>query len=138
MRQVRDLMSTPIVTIDETQAVKTLESLFSSRGVSGAPVLDAGGRLVGFVTKSDVSRSQAISGQGQPVKGIPDGDSMTVGEIAQSEVLTVDASAFLSEAARQMLDADVHHLVVTDGDEMVGILSSMDFVELAAVNGHRF
>src|SRR5579862_8565574 len=49
-----DIMTTPVVSVSPDTSVQDLAKLLSDRGISGVPVLDAEGRLVGVVTESDL------------------------------------------------------------------------------------
>ncbi len=50
----RELMSTPVVTVRPEASLKDLAELMIAHGVSGVPVVDRGGTLLGVVSESDV------------------------------------------------------------------------------------
>jgi CBS domain-containing protein len=88
-----------------------------------APITDDEGKLVGFVSKTDIIRFDA-SGE--------DPTYTRLYEIANPNVVTVSASLPINEAAQKMLQEHVHHLVVMNGGTLAGVLSAFDFVSLAA------
>jgi len=56
----------------------------------------------------------------------------TVEEIMSRDLVTVPSDAPLDEAARRMLEREVHRVLAVDGDDLVGILSAFDLVKLVA------
>ena len=63
-------------------------------------------------------------------------DDVFVGRIMSSPVTTVAADAGAKAVAKRMLDENISSVVVVDGDgELSGILTSTDFVEIAAEGG---
>ena len=57
--RARDLMTTNLVTIPPDAPLEALARVLSERGISGAPVVDADGALLGMVTESDLIRRLA-------------------------------------------------------------------------------
>src|SRR5438067_11257266 len=49
-----DVMTTDVITVDPDTTVQALATLLAERGISGAPVLDSGGRLVGIISEGDL------------------------------------------------------------------------------------
>jgi CBS-domain-containing membrane protein len=49
-----DVMTTDVITVDPETTVQALATLLAERGISGAPVVDASGRLVGIVSEGDL------------------------------------------------------------------------------------
>jgi CBS domain-containing protein len=105
--------------------VRDVEGIFVRNKISGAPLTDDLGRLVGFVSKSDVTRFDSTG---------DDPNYAKVHEIANPKVITVDPAASIQEAAQRMLDEQVHHLVVVEKETLVGMLSALDFVRLSAMD----
>ncbi len=50
----KDVMTTEVITVAPDTAVQALAALLSEKGISGAPVVDAAGRLVGIVSEGDL------------------------------------------------------------------------------------
>ncbi len=123
MRTVRDLMSTDVRSVHRDTLVCEIAGIFSAAKVSGAPVIDDGGSTVGFVSNSDVARFDSTG---------EDPSYARVHEIASPRIVSVSPNATIKEAADKMLTERVHHLVVIERELTIGILSSLDFVKLAA------
>ncbi len=122
MNAVHELMTKTVQTVHYDTAIGHLEDIFADQGISGAPLVDDEDSLVGFVTKSDISRFDSTGDDAFFVK---------VRSIASPTVITVAPDTPIEEAAQKMLDEHVHHLVVIDDGSIVGILSAFDFVRLA-------
>ncbi len=125
MKTVSDIMSTSVRTIHRDISVCDLEEIFVTYKISGGPVIDNSGSLLGFVSKSDVTRFDSTG---------EDPNYTSVFEIASPIVIIISPEATIEEAAQKMLEQQVHHLIVTKGEELVGILSSLDFVKFVASN----
>ncbi len=125
MRIVRDIMTTTVETLHRDTLICEVEVVFISHKISGVPLIDDLDNLVGFVSKTDIIRFDSTGG---------DPNYARVHEIASPRVITVASVASIDVAARKMLDEHVHHLVVTEEEDMVGVLSAFDFVKLVANN----
>ena len=126
---VADFMTIdPIVTSPDAR-IEDAERLLDLYGISGLPVIEEGGRLVGVISQTDLLRGggDVHSAIRKRYTGLRVADLMT------SPAATVDIATPLCEAARLMRDEKIHRVVaVNDAGEPVGVLSSMDFVTLYA------
>ena len=126
MVTVRDIMSDSVRTIHPDISVCDLEEIFVTHKISGGPVIDNTGSLVGFVSKSDVTRFDSMG---------EDPNYTRVSEIASPIVIKISPDTSIEAAAQTMVEKQVHHLVVIEEDELIGIVSSLDFVKYVAANG---
>lgn len=116
MRQVADVMTSHVKTVTTSEVVGSVRDLMLDGNVHAVPVLDLTGAVVGIVTSSDLVEEYA------PQLGVT--SAMT------NKVLTVSPDETLVDAARTMLHAHIHHLVVMDDDAAVrGIVSSFDLLK---------
>jgi CBS domain-containing protein len=115
-------MRARVVTAQPHHTVGHVRGLLQRNRIHGVPVVDGGGRLVGIVSSTDL------------VAGIRDGTP--VGQIMTEKVYTVPAYDDVSVAARVMRNHEIHRVVVTDEQEVVGVLSAFDL--LALVEQRRF
>jgi predicted transcriptional regulator len=150
-QKVREIMTTPVVTAMPQMSLRELGQLLMRTKVSGVPVVDAEGRPIGVVSKSDIiDRIQndeeafgmeklfyrtafGVRGELGPGFHLDPGDETTVEELMTPLVLSVSADTPISLAARMMAFEQVHRVIVTDEGRMVGILTTMDIVR--AVGG---
>lgn len=119
MRCVADVMTRDVQTITTSEVVGSIRDLMLDDGIHGVPVLDVKGAVAGIVTSSDL------------VEGHP--PELSVTAVMTDQVISVPADTTLVEAARTMLYAQIHHIVVLDNDgAVVGLVSSLDLLhELA-------
>lgn len=128
--RVRDLMTRRPVTVRENAPLTIADRLMREHGVSGLPVVDRDGALVGVLSRTDVMAA-ASGPQSAAWQGIAVAASMT------APGLTVAADVALAEAAAQMEEHHVHRLVVIEpnGGHPIGILSTLDLVHAIAAGG---
>ena len=117
MTQVRDLMTPGPTTCERSTTVVEAARVMASEDVGPVPIVD-GGRLVGIVTDRDIVVRVVAEGQ--------DPSSATIGDIASSDLVTVQPDMDLQEAERLMADKQVRRLLVTEGDRLVGIVAQAD------------
>jgi len=116
-------MTTSVQTMHRDTIICAVEGIFDTHKISGAPLVDDSDNLVGFVSKSDISRFDSTG---------DDPNYARVYEIASPKVITVEPSASIEKAAQKMFHEHVHHLVVMEDETMVGVLSAFDFVRIVA------
>jgi CBS domain-containing protein len=98
--------------------------------VSGLPVVDEHGALVGVVSQTDFMHL-ADPDVRYLIHHKPSG--IRVGEVMSRPAVEVTVSTSLAEAARTMVDQRVHRVVVVDDRQLpIGVLSAMDYVTLYA------
>jgi CBS domain-containing protein len=123
IRTVGDVMThNPIAIVDSASLAEAV-AILESRKITGLPVVDATGTLVGVLSQTDLVRARADQQLAKNWPGLP------VGEIMTKPALTISATARLDEAARVMEERRVHRLVVTDeAANPIGIISTSDLV----------
>jgi CBS domain-containing protein len=127
---VADVMTMDPVTVGVDESIEAAEQLLAAYRISGLPVVDAGGHLVGVLSRSDLLLDGG-PGLSKLVRGRTSG--LRVGELMSRPPITVGLSASLAEAARIMRDERVHRLVVVnEHGEPIGVLSATDYVRLIA------
>ncbi|HJL18771.1 MAG TPA: CBS domain-containing protein [Sandaracinaceae bacterium LLY-WYZ-13_1] len=113
-KYVHEVASTELFFLRPSDTVGNAILGILSLGVSSAPIVDGERRPVGVVSLHD------LVGQ---VGGA------TVGERMTSPALTVDENATIEAAGKELVERDVHRVVVTDADgRAVGVVSSLDLV----------
>ncbi|TDQ39428.1 CBS domain-containing protein [Thiopseudomonas denitrificans] len=105
------------VSIEETMALDELLRLMSDEGFRHLPVM-RGGELAGIISDRDV----------RLFAGMPAAEraGLTAADIMTEDLLTIDASTPLDEAALQMSANKVSSLIVREGDEFLGIFTATD------------
>jgi CBS domain-containing protein len=123
---VKELMQPNVRTISSEACVAEVVVSLADGHISGLPVVDKGGRIIGVVSASDVLTAEAEAEGSDMMEQTPVRDIMT------RRPYTVAPDEDVREAARQMLYADVHRLFVADGDRLVGVISTTDIVRAVA------
>lgn len=127
---VADLMSLDPIVVAVDASIEQAEELMHDRSVSGLPVVDSAGDLVGVISRTDVLEDGSVPAAFL-LRRRPSG--LRVGELMTSPAVTVSPLTPLRDAARLMRDRRIHRVVVVDdGSRPVGVLSASDFVDLYA------
>ena len=130
-------------------SVDRLVTFLTDHNISGAPVVSEKGVPIGVVSLTDVARSGALNERSLEVppyyrQGLEklvgrhelgefhvDFESQTtVADIMTPVVFTMDESASVQEVASAMVTGHIHRVLVTRAKKMVGIISSMDLLQL--------
>lgn len=154
---VADVMQHQVVTVPLDLTIRELASVLLDNGISGAPVVDEGGRSVGVVSATDVMR--ALSGQveataragstngfyraehrttasgGEFVKRLRDDDAMDhvlVEDVMTPATFSVRPSTSVERLASILRDLRLHRALVVDDGRLVGIVSSLDILDVLA------
>ena len=125
-----DLMTIDPVVVAADAPIEEAERLILDNRVSGLPVVDHDGALVGVVSQTDfmhLANPDVRNLIHHKASGI------RVGEVMSRPPVTVLLSTPLAEAAHIMRAEQVHRVVVVDNEQRpLGVLSAMDFVTLFA------
>jgi CBS domain-containing protein len=127
---VGDVMTLDPIVVRLDASIEEAAGLLHSNGVTGLPVVDGSGELVGVISQTDLV-AVMDSPTGRLIRTQASG--LRVGELMSAPAITVPLAGSLDEAARVMLGSHVHRLVAIDEDgRPVGVLSAIDFVTLYA------
>lgn len=124
-RTVRQFMSTDLFTASPDDLIDLAASVMDWRHIRHVPVEDQEGRLVGLITHRGLLRMM-ISRTNSNTK------LTTVREIMVTDPVTVSPSTSSLEAMEIMRSNRVGCLPVVEGDQLVGIITSYDFLEATA------
>src|SRR3712207_9025847 len=117
--QVRDGMSTMVLTVGPDHTLRQAAAAMAQRRVGAAVVLDPEAPGVGILTERDILHS---IGEGQ------DPDAERVCDHLTSDLVFAAPDWSLEQAAAAMVRGGFRHLIVIDGGDIVGILSVRDVV----------
>jgi CBS domain-containing protein len=118
---VADVMERNVHTIHCQSSILEAEAILSRRRISAAPMVSTDGHVLGVVTITDVTRFRHEHAKEDPADRL-------VFEIGTPITVTIDAGASLRDAAREMIDNQVHRLVVVSGGAPVGVIAALDLV----------
>ena len=128
--RVRDLMQVAVKTVGTDAPVRDAIVTLADCHISAVPVVDAGGRMVGVVSSTDILTSESEACDCTERESLFEDTS--VSEIMTPRPLTVSPDAEVKEAAQQMLYADIHRLFVVEADRVVGVISTSDIMRAVA------
>ena len=127
---VAELMQRKVRTVDSDATIADAVVSLADGHVSGMPVVDGTGKVIGVLSTTDVLTAEAEAGDSSCRQTFLENTS--VRDIMTPRPFTIAPSEDVREAARQMLYADVHRLFVAEGDQVVGIISTTDIVRAVA------
>ncbi|MCG8425644.1 MAG: CBS domain-containing protein [Proteobacteria bacterium] len=127
MLRVRDIMTVDVVSLAEDSSVDSAAWKLANEDVSGAPVRDAKGNVIGVLSKSDL------------VDPLRQGDNEKLVSHAMTPgVWAVHPDERAIDAVKLMIDVGVHRVLVIRGPgKLEGIVSTMDVMK-ALVRGADF
>ena len=138
---VRDVMTAPVFSVTTSTPLKDVARILVDHRISGVPVVDDTGAVVGVVSEADfllkeggheiarrrwfgrlLGETREASTRHAKIGAITAGEAMT------SPAATIEADRSTTAAATLMVDLDVNRLPVLDGGRLVGIVSRADLV----------
>lgn len=141
--KTKDIMSTQVVCVPVDMTVSELATTLTRKRITGAPVVDSEGKIVGVVSLSDLAAHTARAQGGiswwktefadeELVQGFQIEDysgESTVEAIMTPAVYQVDPDTPIHELVETMLSAQVHRLVVTRQGEIQGIVTTTNVMQ---------
>ena len=125
--RVAELMQTRVQTVrGDTTLAEVVETL-SDAHISGLPVIDRRGKMLGVVSTTDVLEAQA-----EAIAGSAAWEDRVAEDVMSRPALTISERAGVQEAALRMLYAEVHRLFVERKGELIGVISQTDIVRALA------
>lgn len=127
----RDIMTRKLIVFQPEMSAHAAAAILVKNSISGAPVTNAAGQLLGVLSEFDCLRATA-GGQ-----YLPDGHTgeHTVGEIMSDVPLTITPEMDLYGVAHAFVTHRVRRLPVMDGDRLVGQVSRRDLFK--AITEHN-
>lgn len=112
--KVREIMTTAVVTVTPQTPVPVIAALLRENRISGVPVVDADGAVVGLVSEYDM-----LAREGQ-----------TAGEVMTSSLIAVSENTDVDDVRHLLIDRRIRRVPVLSGQRLVGIVSRGDVVAL--------
>ncbi len=128
MAKVKDYMSASLVTLSPSTSILDAARQLVEHRISGAPVVDKTGNLVGLLSEKDCMRIALHAGYHSEAAG-------TVAEYMHSEVKTVDADTNIVDVAMMFIEDDYRRYPVIKDGRLIGQISRRDVLKaLAAIS----
>ncbi len=117
---VRDVMSSPVVTMDEDETANAAAMSMDMKDLGAVIVQNKAGKSIGIITERDLVKRVVAKNQ-KP-------DTVKAKEIMTTPLVTIEPEASISDAARRMTRLDIRRLGVIYKGNLVGIISSKDIL----------
>ncbi len=147
----KDIMNPQVITVTDTMDLREAARIFVEEGITGAPVVDEMGTLVGVISQSDLveydlSVEHELTVEApfyrrpfddalQPQRGfrIEELPADTVKDVMTPFLVTVEEETPIREVASRMAKFAIHRLIVVDADQQIrGIVTSLDVLRWVA------
>lgn len=148
MLTAQNIMTHDVVTVNENATVRELAALLLSRNISGAPVVDDTGKVIGVVTESDLifqnkkihlptafaildafvflERPEKMEEELKKIAGA------RVGDICSRKLVSVTPETELEELATLRAEKKIHTLPVMAAGSLVGVIGKSDIIRTIA------
>jgi len=141
--RIRDVMTSDVCTVRPETPLKEVAQLLVDRRVSGVPVVDADGRVLGVVSEGDFLAREAGAAErprgplwwhwaASPDKAAHRMNATTAGAAMTAPAVTISPDRSLIEAAAIMARSAINRLPVVEEGRLVGIVSRADVVRAFA------
>ena len=141
----KDVMKTELVTVGENTPVKEIARKMLDHDISGLPVVNEQGEILGVVSELDLMRKQIKPNEPSiwtmiwgmdPEREKQHRDAIrkymgkTAGDVMTAPAMTVEASDSLEKVGNLMFNKKIKRVFVTEGGKLVGVISRSAFTKL--------
>lgn len=143
--KAKDIMVQDVVTVKPGASIKEIAQVLISHRVSGVPVVDRLGKLVGIVSEGDLLHKEVVprtpdainilgaiiyyNGVERYNEDFKKMMARTAREIMSSHLITVTEDVEVNEIGKLMLEHNIKRVPVLRGSQMVGIISRADIIK---------
>jgi predicted transcriptional regulator len=118
----RDIMTRNVYTISPQASVQEVAQLLVQKSISGVPVIDKDGKIIGIITSADII-------------GKVNREGLCVADIMTPELIFVDEETRVGEIAMLLVERNIKRVPVMRNGKLVGIVCRADIVH-AVAQGH--
>ncbi len=132
---VREYMSSPVLTVEESQPLSAVASTLHKAKISAVAVVDGAGKLTGVVSRTDLLSHGAVSrarSNGGTELDLPD---KKVADVMAREPISVSEEASIQAAAQIMVKGHFHRVFVEKAGKLCGVLSTRDVMSALVDKG---
>lgn len=119
---VRDVMSSPVITVEEEATANHVAELMDKHGLGCIIVTNEEGKPIGIITERDLV-TRVLAKNLKP-------DSLKAKDVMTSPLITIEPSETISEAARKMSRLNIRRLGVIYRGQLIGLVSSKDILNV--------
>ena len=145
MKKAADIMTTNVITVTTGTSVQELAKILSDNNISGVPVVDETGNLLGIVMESDLIDQTKklhiptvitildsvfyLENPDRMEKEMKKMAGTTVLDIYSSKPITVNEETTLDEIATLMAEKNIHTLPVVQDNVLTGVIGKKDIIK---------
>ncbi|MBU1112511.1 MAG: CBS domain-containing protein [Candidatus Omnitrophica bacterium] len=144
---IKDIMTKKVITVSPEMDIHKLAELFMKKNISGAPVVDKNGKLLGVVKEEglifhdkkvhlptfiNLSLGFLTLGTKRYNEEIKKITAKKVSRIMEKDVVTIDSNREIESAATLMIEKESYYLPVVDKNKLVGVITKKDIVRAIA------
>lgn len=128
---VREIMTSPAYSVAESAPLETALRLMATARVTGLPVVDGNGRLVGIISEADVLKADLEPdprAHARPARKQAESAHATVGQAMTAHPHTVREDTDVAELAHTFASTHWKSVPVVRGDVLLGVVSRSDVI----------
>lgn len=144
MLKAKDIMTKDVIIVKPSTTIEDLAQTLIKRQISGTPVVDEDGNLIGIVTENDlIGKNKRLHiptilrlfdafiplGTSRLEEEIKKMAASTVGEICTRDLVTVNEDTPMEDIATIMTEKKIHLLPVLQEGRLVGIIGKKDLIK---------
>ena len=144
---IKDIMTKNIFTVNPEMEIHKLAELFIKKNISGAPVVDKSGKILGVVKEEGVifqdkkvhlptfinlSFGFLTLGTERYNEEIKKITASKVSSIMEKDITTINPNTEIEDVATLMIEKEIYYLPVVDKDKLVGVITKKDIVRAIA------
>jgi len=163
LMKIREMMAEKLTTVEAGETLEAAAKRMTENGVSGAPVVDREGNLVGILSESDILKHmKTLVDDEVGMRYLSDTThslslfvllaerdhevreavfkrlrAAKVGKAMTSKVITAKPNDTIESVAAQMIEHNVNRIPIVEGEKVVGMVTKADFARLVATGQPR-
>ncbi len=150
--RAKDVMLTNVVTVSYAAPLSEVERQLVENRISGMPVVNEAGHVVGVVSVKDLIERYAEDPDSRPRRGsgyyhmsvadlddadfeafeLPAEAEETAETLMNTDIFSIEADATLPEVAKAMVEHRIHRLLVSEESRFVGIVTTLEVLSVMA------
>ena len=130
---IGEVMKSPVETLSTKSSILVATRLMKDKGIKHLPVLDESGRLTGVVTDRDLKRASASDASTLEIHELFYLlDKVLIDDVMTKNPICIASDDKAQQAAYLMVTNRIGCLPVVDGDQLVGIITKDDLLQVLA------
>lgn len=145
----RDIMQGDVITVPYATPLSEVERVLTDNRISGAPVTDESGRIIGIVSIRDLVERYAEDPDARPRRGngfyhlsseemldedfdtaeVPSESEETASDVMTGQIYSVESTSGLRAIAAAMAKHRIHRVLVCEKGRHVGLISTMEILK---------